>query len=132
MYADWLKKNFQPSEQPRRRCLTHDLTETVERCPFFFHSNDVRFRLFESNDVRFRFCFSLTDIVRLCLTIPDNVRFCSTFFDFTGHGSTFFGFDKKNSDIVLPFLSNHVSKISAWAAAKYNTKGHKLEHQSFV
>ena len=102
----------------------------------FFQSNDFRFWLFESNDFRFRLYSTLTVIVRLCSTLLDFVRLCWTLFDFVRLYRTFFDFVRlyrelaeeswTTTDIIWLFLSNHLSRTSAWAATKYNRKCHKI------
>ena len=70
---------------------------------------------------------TLFDIVRLCLTLPSIVHF---FFNFIGSKWKRPKL-QRHSEIIWLFLSNHLSKTSAWATAKYNRKCHKNEHRTF-
>ena len=123
-----MNKSFKPGP----RWSTHDSTETVERCPFSAFSVE-------------RCPISIFWVER-CLF--------STFFEYTGHCSTsldflrlyrtyrnFFCFYQelikaswtttKLGHHLTVSVKNHLSKTSAWAAAKYNRKCHKLEHRRF-
>ena len=109
---------------PGLRCSTHDSTEKVERCLFWTFSVER--------------CPISTFWVERCpfSTLFDFTGHCSILFDFTGHCSTLFDFIgnqqkspylQRNSDIIWLFLSNHLSKTSAWAATKCTRKRHKID-----